>query len=44
MQRIVDEWAQLSDQQREERLHRDAKSRIPVRFTLTDDDQDQKKA
>lgn len=43
MQRIVDEWAQLSDQKREERLYRDDKRRIPVRFTLTDDHQDQAK-
>lgn len=40
--RMAERWFQLSDQQKEERLKRDQARRIPVRFTLTDDDQDAK--
>ena len=42
--RMVERWASLTTSQRTERLHRDDKRRIPVRFTLTDDHQDQAKS
>ena len=42
MSRMVQRWTQLSPKQREERLQRDRDRRVPVRFTLTDGDQNQK--